>query len=127
IPARRVAIARLDAVASGRPSSVAEGLTRAGAPVPAAAGVRMALEPGHGSTAVPVRTVIASAVVSMIALSAAFTFGASLDRAVRTPRIFGQQWDADVDAQFDTLFPDRLGYANNPSYEAVAAGVYGSG
>jgi putative ABC transport system permease protein len=62
----------------------------------------------------------------MVALAAAYTFGASLDRAVTTPRLFGQRWDTSIDAQFDALFPDRLGYKTDPSFEAVAAGVYGS-
>jgi len=107
-----------------RSSRLAQGATKAGLPASASTGIRMALEPGRGSSAVPVRTVVLGAVVSIIALTAAYTFGASLDHAVATPRLFGQQWDAMVDGQFSGIITSALHVGDDPSFEAVAGGSY---
>jgi hypothetical protein len=72
-------------------------------PVTAAAGVRLALEPGRGRTAVPVRSALAGTALSVLAVTAAFTFGANLLHLVNTPRLYGQRWDAAVDLQFPTI------------------------
>jgi ABC-type lipoprotein release transport system permease subunit len=53
----------------------------------------MALEPGRGRTAVPVRSTIFGASLSLIALAAALSFGASLDHLVTTPGLAGWNWD----------------------------------
>jgi hypothetical protein len=73
---------------------------RAGVPVTAAAGVRLALEPGRGRTAVPVRAALAGAALSVLAVAAALTFGASLLHLVNTPPLYGKRWDAAIDVQF---------------------------
>ena len=78
------------AAASAGRSKVAEWLAAAGAPVTAAAGVRLALEPGRGRTAVPVRSALTGAALSVLAVTAAFTFGANLLHLVHTPRLYGQ-------------------------------------
>ena len=44
-------------------------------------GVRFGLERGRGRTAVPVGTALAGAAVAVMAVAAALTFGASLDRS----------------------------------------------
>jgi len=128
LPARRAAHLRGAAGerSTGGRSRIADALARAGAPASVSAGVRMALEPGSGSSAVPVRTVLTGAMVSMIALTAAYTFGGSLDRAVRTPSSFGQRWDRIVDAQFESLETRDL-RLDDPSYAAVAGGAYSPG
>ena len=51
-----------------RPSRVADRLGQAGLPPSTVVGVRMALEPGRGATAVPVRTTLVSAVVAVAVL-----------------------------------------------------------
>ena len=53
-------------------------LARAGAPPPVHTGVRMALDPGRGRTAVPVRPAIAGAIAGVAGLVAALTFGSAL-------------------------------------------------
>jgi hypothetical protein len=95
---------RAAASPAGR-SKVAEWLAAAGAPVTAAAGVRLALEPGRGRTAVPVRSAMTGAVLSVLAVTAALTFGANLLHLVHTPRLYGQAWDAAVDWQFGSFTP----------------------
>ena len=56
-------------------------------------GIRMALDPGAGRTAVPVRTATFGAAVSLVALAASLAFGASLNRLVTTPALSGWNWD----------------------------------
>jgi ABC-type lipoprotein release transport system permease subunit len=77
-------------------SKVAEALSRGSAPVPVTAGVRMALEPGRGGTAVPVRSTLTGAVIGVVALATALAFSASLDHLLATPRLYGANWDARV-------------------------------
>jgi hypothetical protein len=55
--------------------------------------MRLALEPGEGRTAVPVRATMAGAVVAVVALVASVVFGASLNSLVRHPRLYGWGWD----------------------------------
>ena len=65
----------------------------AGLPAPGVEGLRLALEPGRGRTAVPVRSVLAGAVLAMAVVSATLTFGASLTTLVSHPALYG--WDFD--------------------------------
>jgi len=65
-----------------------------GLPPTAVLGVRMAIEPGSGRTSVPVRTTIVGTTFGIVALIAALTFSASLDRLVSTPSLYGWNWDA---------------------------------
>jgi FtsX-like permease family len=58
-------------------------------PVAALAGLRFALEPGRGRTAVPVRSVIAGAVLAVTVGAATLTFGASLGYLVSRPALYG--------------------------------------
>ena len=90
-----------------RPSLLAATLTSAG-PVTSGIGVRMALEPGRGRTAVPVRSALAGTVVAIAALVAAAVFGASLAGLVGTPGRYGQNWDAELSTGFAAV-PASLG------------------
>jgi len=95
IPALRASAARTSksdaSVGTNRTANV---LAAAAFPPTAVAGVRMALEPGHGSTAVPVRTTIFGTVLALAALIAALTFGAGLQHLVSTPSLSGWNFDA---------------------------------
>jgi hypothetical protein len=86
--------------ASGRPASrasrVADRLAGAGGPPSAVLGARLAFESGSGGTAVPARTATIGAVVAVLAVAAAITFGASLDRLTTTPALQGWTWDVMV-------------------------------
>jgi len=53
------------------------------------AGLRFALEPGRGRTAVPVRSVLAGAVLAMTVVAATLTFGASLSYLIARPALYG--------------------------------------
>ena len=109
-----------------RPSRVATALTRAGS-VTGGAGVAMAFEPGHGRTAVPVRSALAGSVIAVAALAAAAVFGASLVALVSTPHDYGQNWQQEVDLTFGSA---PLGTATPllntlPGVTGYAAGNYG--
>jgi hypothetical protein len=61
----------------------------------------MALEPGRGRTAVPVRSTMFGVAVSVAALTAALLFASSLHHVLATPRLSGLTWDALVDVSQD--------------------------
>ena len=87
-----------------RPSKLVTAAQGAGLSPAGVAGVRLAMEPGHGRTAVPVRSVMLGVGIAVLALVAATTFGSSLNALVDRPHLFGWAWDA-------TLV-DSSGYGN---------------
>jgi ABC-type lipoprotein release transport system permease subunit len=106
IPAQRTAAARGDALGTvettGRtsPAFVPRVLARAGLPPSAVAGARMAVEPGRGRTAVPVRSTIVGGVVAIAAVVASLTFASSFQHLFNTPRLYGWNWDAVVGSPY---------------------------
>jgi ABC-type lipoprotein release transport system permease subunit len=108
---------------------VARFLTAAGGwPLPATVGVRMALEPGRGRSAVPVRTTLAGVTLGVGALVAALTFGASLAHLLGSPRLYGQTWDLQLEDATDETFAERgLSLLRaDPRVEAMGIGSAGS-
>jgi hypothetical protein len=95
-----------------RPSVVVRALEAAGLAPPATVGVGMALQPGRGRTAVPVRSSLVGAAVAVLGVTAMAVFSTSLHHLVDTPRTYGVGWDAVVD---DTrLDMTREGYLCGP-------------
>jgi ABC-type antimicrobial peptide transport system permease subunit len=109
-----------------RPSRLAAALTHAGS-VTGGAGVAMAFEPGHGKTAVPVRSALAGSVIAVAALAAAAVFGASLVGLVSTPHDYGQNWVQEVDLNFGSAPGADAAQLTKaiPSVGGYAAGDYG--
>jgi len=83
--------------------SIAGRVLAGGAPVPVSTGVRMALEPGRGRSAVPVRSSLVGVTLGVVTLVAAITFGASLAHLLATPELYGQTWDIELTTYDDTL------------------------
>ena len=83
------------AAARPQPASRGSALVRAGLGAglgaSGVAGLRFALEPGRGRTAVPVRSVLAGAVLAVTVVAATVTFGASLSYLIARPALYG--WD----------------------------------
>jgi hypothetical protein len=79
-----------------RRSVLAGASARAGSPAPVTAGLRMALERGHGPAAAPVRTTIGGAIVGLGALVASLVFGASLGHLLGSPPLYGVTWDTEI-------------------------------
>jgi ABC-type antimicrobial peptide transport system permease subunit len=110
----------------GRRSRLGGALTRTGS-VTGGVGIAMAFEPGHGRTAVPVRSALAGSVIAVAALTAAAVFGTSLVALVSTPHDYGQNWDAQLDGEFGGV-PGALGarvIAAEPAVTGYASGNYG--
>ena len=105
-----------------RPSRLADRLAQSGVPPSGVVGVRMALEPGRGPTAVPVRTTLVSAVLAIAVLVATFGFGASLTRLATRPKLQGWNWDVSVgNPHSDDVSQMAIpALANNPDVAAFA-------
>ncbi|MDQ4096800.1 MAG: FtsX-like permease family protein, partial [Actinomycetota bacterium] len=86
-----------------RPSRLVEGVARTGVPPSTVTGVRMAVGPGRGRSAVPTRAALAGTTLSVIALVTALTFATSLHKLIDSPRLYGWNWDALVG---DVFFED---------------------
>jgi hypothetical protein len=95
--------------------------------VPGSIGVRMAFEPGHGRTAVPVRSALAGTIVAVTSVVAALVFGASLIHLVSTPRLYGQRWQQELDLGFGAVPEPLLSriLARQPDLTSYAIGNYG--
>lgn len=76
-----------------RAGSVSTAVAAAGAPVTVVAGARLALERGHGRTAVPVLGAFLATTAGVLVLCGVLVFGASLDHLVATPELQGWRWD----------------------------------
>jgi hypothetical protein len=99
--ARTAAAARREGPGPGRRRSPAftSSLSRAWRSPAAATGIGMALQPGRGRTAVPVRSAIFGATLGVAALTASLVFAASLGHLLDTPRLSGFTWDAFVSVE----------------------------
>jgi MacB-like periplasmic core domain/FtsX-like permease family len=75
------------------PSRLAGAAASAGMPISAVAGIRFALEPGSEADAVPVRSAVLGAVLTVVVVIATVVFGASLDSLVSHPRLYGWNWN----------------------------------
>jgi FtsX-like permease family len=90
---------------------------------PRTVGVRLALQPGAGPTALPVRSTIGGAVAGVAALSAAMVFSASLSHLLATPRLYGVAWDALIGTTNGAeLTPVSKIVAHDPDVAAWSAG-----
>lgn len=65
---------------------------RAGLPVTGVVGVRMALEPGEGRSAVPVRSALLGSILAVVLVVTTITFGSSLQTLVSSPALYGWNW-----------------------------------
>jgi hypothetical protein len=90
-----------DAFSSERTSRIAGALAKRSFPPASVVGVRLALEPGRGRTATPVRSTLFGTTTALIALVTALGFGASIDRLLSTPRLVGWNWSGAVGDDFD--------------------------
>jgi ABC-type lipoprotein release transport system permease subunit len=89
-----------------RPSRLVAALARSGAPPTTVSGVRMALEPGRGATAVPVRSTVLGAAVGIVAVTGVLVFTGSIGRLFDHPVLYGWNWDVQVGSAFT---PDLAG------------------
>ena len=83
-----------------RRSRVAHSATASALPAAAAAGIRFALEPGTGSSAVPVRSAIMGVTIALTVIVSTLTFGASLDSLVSHPALYGWNWNYELSSPY---------------------------
>ena len=102
IPARTVTMRTRSRSEHGqRPFALSGVLSPAWRSPAVAAGIRMALRPGQGRSAVPVRSAIFGVTLGVASLTASLVFATSLGHLLDTPRLSGFTWDAylSVDGQ----------------------------
>ncbi len=75
-----------------RGSATARRAESAGLPVAGVMGIRFALEPGRGGTAVPVRSALGGTVIAVALVVATLTFATSLRALVSHPALYGWNW-----------------------------------
>jgi ABC-type antimicrobial peptide transport system permease subunit len=133
IPARWAAGARggvegaVEYRGAERRSAVASAIARLPLPVSVGAGSRLALEPGHGRTATPVRSAVAGLSVAVALMVAAFGFAASMDHLGGTPSLRGFDFNFGAEQPFmgsdfqDVAVPVILA---DPGISDLAAGNY---
>lgn len=88
-----------------RRSRTADLVAQSGLSTPAVVGTRLALQPGRGATATPVRSVLASLILVVATVTATFAFGVNLQRWTSTPHLYGWNWDAAAGGSFGTIPP----------------------
>jgi ABC-type lipoprotein release transport system permease subunit len=104
-----------------RPSRVGSALARSGAPVPATVGVRLALEPGRGTTAVPLWSTIVGTALGVAVIAGVLSFAGSIRHLFDDPSLYGWNWDVQVGSAFTPELVDQAaGMAEDPSVAAVA-------
>ncbi len=104
-----------------RPSRLGSALIRSGAPTPATAGVRLALEPGRGATAVPVRTTIIGTAVGIAIIAGVLSFAGSVRHLFDEPSLYGWSWDVQIGGGFSPeLSAEAARIARDPAAGAVA-------
>jgi hypothetical protein len=121
MPHRRSA----DQIASQpHPSRLLSAAAATGLPAPALTGVRFALVPGSGRTAVPVRSAVLGAVLAVIVVVATATFGASLGSLVSHPSLYGWNWDYMLSAGADLPQQKVTALLDHDPYVAAWSGIY---
>jgi hypothetical protein len=70
-------------------SRAVEAAASAGLPPPAVVGVRFALDPGRGRTAVPVRSALLGAILAVALVVTTLTFGSGLQSLASHPALYG--------------------------------------
>jgi len=91
---------RVETTRVARGSSVARIVASSGAPVSAVTGFRLALESGHGRTAVPVRSALFGTVLAVLIVVATLTFGSGLNTLVSHPALYGWNWNYVLASQY---------------------------
>jgi hypothetical protein len=81
-------------------------LAAAGAPAPVVIGTGLAVEPGRGRGALPVRSALLATAIGLAGIVAVMVFASSLHRLIHTPARWGWSSDAQVLDVNDTIAAD---------------------
>jgi hypothetical protein len=105
---------------------VVSSLAGAGLSAPGVVGVRMALEPGEGRTAVPVRSALVGTALAVALVVTTLTFASSLHTLVSTPSLYGWNWSYmlnPVGSGGGDVPPSALSELGHDPYVAAATGA----
>jgi hypothetical protein len=106
-------------------SATARWATAAGLRPSLLIGSRLAVEPGRGRRAVPVRSALVGAIAGVLGVVACFTFRVGIDDAAANPRRSGVVWDYVVAAGPAPIAQaDRVTIANDPAVRAVTRALW---
>jgi hypothetical protein len=107
---------------TGRRSVIARMAAAWGAPVPVVIGARLALEPGRGRTAAPVRSALLGAVLAVLIAVATLTFGSGLGTLVSHPARYGWNWNYALTSNFHVP-PQAMALLGHDRAVAAYSGV----
>jgi hypothetical protein len=108
-----------------RPSTVGDWAARAGLSPALVVGARLAVEPGRGRRAVPVRSALVGAIAGVLGVVACFTFRAGIDDALARPERSGIVWDSALvsfGGPFDSRTIDKV--VSLPGARAVKSALW---
>ncbi len=88
-PHRLAARSRIDLP---RDAKLLQMATSAGLSVSGSVGLRFALKPSRGRTAVPARSVLSGAILAVVIVTATLTFNSGLGTLVSSPALYGWNW-----------------------------------
>lgn len=96
-------------------------------PTTATLGAWMALHPGRGRSAVPLRSTVTAIAIGVGATIGVVIFGASLSHLLGTPRLYGATFDADVEANgnFSDVRPALPAVSRDRDVTGIALGQTG--
>lgn len=108
-----------------RPSVVGGWALRTGLAPALAVGSRLAVEPGKGRRAVPVRSALSGAIVGVLGIVACFTFRAGIDDAQANPQRSGIVWDYELVNSLGSFPPaDVAKAAHDPAVSDAIEGQW---
>jgi hypothetical protein len=113
---------REESTRAERGSSLARLAANSGAPVSAVAGIRFALQPGHGRTTVPVRSALFGTVLAVMIVVATLTFGSGLNTLVSHPALYGWNWNYALTSDY-LVPPQALSLLGHDRAVAAWSGV----
>jgi hypothetical protein len=113
-------LARQSQLVGARRSNIVSVAAASGLSAPAVVGVRFALEPGQGRTAVPVRSALFGTALAVGMVIATLTFGSGLHTLVSRPSLYGWDWSYALTSSYNVPPQARALLQHDPDVAAWA-------
>jgi hypothetical protein len=97
--------------------------TSSGMSAPGAVGLRFALQPGRGRTAVPARSVLVGATLAVALVTTTLTFSSGLHTLVSRPALYGWNWSYALTSE-NVVPPQALAVLNRDKDVAAWSGYH---
>ncbi len=115
---------RRAAARRNRVHHLGDALARNGAPTPVVTGVRLALDPGRGEAAVPVRSTLIGVGLAVAALVATLVYASGLSYFTSTPRLYGWVWSYQIEPNGGNITDLARATRADHDVRAAAVGFY---